>query len=413
MVSDTSQSIVPADQPMATDRVAAAWGGVFALSLAAFALIASEFLPVSLLTPIAADLAVSEGQAGQAISISGIFAVITSLLIGSILGRADRKNMLLALIGVMIISGTLVALAPNYVVLMIGRALIGVVIGGFWSMSAATAMRLVPTHQVPRALSVLNGGNALATVVAAPIGSYLGALIGWRGAFFMVVPVAFVVLVWLWISLPSMPTRPYRAPASPHRLIARPIVALGMLGVGLFFMGQFTLFTYLRPYLENALHVGVEALSLLLLLIGLMGVLGTLVVGSVVSKWPRLVLVAIPTIMAGLGFSLTFSVQSLPVTASLLGLWGLLATAAPVAWWTWLTRILPDDAEAGGGLMVAVIQLAITAGATFGGVLFDAYGVKASFAAAAVLLSLGALAACCQGGRVNSYRREPGADWAL
>jgi hypothetical protein len=33
-----------------------AWGAVFALSLAAFALVASEFMPVSLLTPIAADL---------------------------------------------------------------------------------------------------------------------------------------------------------------------------------------------------------------------------------------------------------------------------------------------------------------------------------------------------------------------
>ena len=69
---------------------------------------------------------------------------------------------------------------------MIGRAFIGVAIGGFWSMSAATAMRLVPDDKVPRALTILNGGNALATVVAAPMGSFLGGLIGWRGAFFLV-----------------------------------------------------------------------------------------------------------------------------------------------------------------------------------------------------------------------------------
>jgi predicted MFS family arabinose efflux permease len=393
MVSDTSHAIATTQQPAGGGtRKTATWSGVFALSLAAFALIASEFLPVSLLTPIATDLAVTEGQAGQAISVSGFFAVITSLLIASIMGRADRKTMLLALTGVMMISGTVVALAPNYATLMIGRALIGIVIGGFWSMSAATATRLVSPWQVPRALSVLNGGNALATVVAAPLGSYLGEMIGWRWTFFNVVPVALVVLVWLWFSLPRMPMV-RAAPISPLRLLGRPVVAIGMLGVGLFFMGQFTLFTYLRPYLEGIVKVHVETLSLLLLLIGAMGVLGTIVIGFVLSRAPRLVLIVIPALMALLALALVFSAGSLAATATLLALWGFLSTAAPVAWWTWLTRTLPDDSEAGGGLMVAAIQLAITAGAAFGGFLFDAYGFAATFIAATVLLLLAAMTA--------------------
>src|SRR5690606_27390317 len=110
--------------------------------------IASEFMPVSLLTPIASELQVSEGQAGQAIAISGAFAVLTSLFISTIAGNLDRKTLLLALTGVMAVSGTIVAIAPNYPLFMLGRALIGVVIGGFWSMSAATAMRLVPEAKV-------------------------------------------------------------------------------------------------------------------------------------------------------------------------------------------------------------------------------------------------------------------------
>lgn len=90
------------------------------------------------------------------------------------------------------------SVAPNYLLFMLGRALIGVVIGGFWSMSAATVMRLVEEHHVPRALAILNGGNALATVIAAPAGSFLGGLIGWRGAFFCVVPVAVIVFFGNW-----------------------------------------------------------------------------------------------------------------------------------------------------------------------------------------------------------------------
>src|SRR5215211_6881524 len=183
------------------------WGAVFALTLCVATLIASEFMPISLLTPIAADLHMSEGRAGQAIAVSGIFAVLTSLGISSATRGIDRRRVLLALTLVMLVSGVMVALAPNAAVFMAGRALVGVVIGGFWSMSAATVMRLVPERDVPRAMGLLNGGNALATTVAAPLGSFLGQYIGWRGAFLAIVPLAAVALGWQVLTLPSMPSR--------------------------------------------------------------------------------------------------------------------------------------------------------------------------------------------------------------
>lgn len=183
------------------------WPAVFAMTLCVSTLIASEFMPVSLLTPIGSGLQVSEGQAGLGIAASGIFAVITSLFIASASRGIDRRTLLLGLAALMILSGAIVALAPTYLIFMIGRALLGVVIGGFWSMSTATVMRLVPEDAVPRALALLNGGNALATTVAAPLGSYLGQYIGWRGAFFFVVPLAAVTLVWLFTTLPNMPSR--------------------------------------------------------------------------------------------------------------------------------------------------------------------------------------------------------------
>src|SRR4051812_37741000 len=139
------------------------WGAVFALTLCVSTLIASEFMPVSLLTPIASALRVTEGQAGQAIAVSGIFAVLTSLFISTAARGLDRRSLLLILTAIMIASGVMVAFAPTYAVFMAGRALLGVVIGGFWSMSTATVMRLVPEGEVPRALALLNGGNAMAT----------------------------------------------------------------------------------------------------------------------------------------------------------------------------------------------------------------------------------------------------------
>ena len=367
------------------------WSGVFAMTLCVFALIASEFMPVSLLTPMAVDLQVSEGMAGQGITISGAFALLTSLSISWLARTLDRKLLLLALAGLMAVSGLIVGLAPDYQTYMVGRALIGVVIGGFWTMSAATAMRLVPAPQVPKALAIFNGGNALAIVIAAPLGSYLGSIIGWRGAFFCVVPVAAIALVWMLISLPPMPVEPRKPGAgNVFKLFKNRPVALGMVGCGAFFMGQFALFTYLRPFLETVTRVDVSTLSLILLVIGAAGFIGTLIIGRVLRRSLFQTLIVIPVLMALIALALIPFGHSIIVVAALLGFWGLLATAAPVGWWSWIAQAMPNNAEAGGGLMVAVIQLSIALGSTVGGMLFDSHGYQSTFVASAIVLLLGA-----------------------
>lgn len=376
---------------------AAAWSAVISMALCVAVLIASEFMPVSLLSPIATELGVSEGRAGQAISISGIFAVLTSLFVASLTRRIDRRLVLAAFSLLLVISGTIVTFSPNYLVLMIGRALLGIAIGGFWSMSTAIVMRLVPEESVPKGLAMLNAGNAIAATISAPLGSLLGNYIGWRGAFFAVVPLALVALVWQWISLPPLPPRRAetgtgaaasdRRSANVFRLLLRRPVALGMASILLLFTGQFALFTYLRPFLETVTAVSIETLSILLLLMGLAGVVGTTLVSHLLGTRLFPVLIAIPLVMAAIALGLIAFGSSVTATAALLVGWGLFGTAAPVGWGTWLSRTMPEDAEAGGGLQVATIQLAITLGASTGGMLFDAAGWWTTFLLAAVLLS--------------------------
>ena len=364
----------------------ARWGAVFALTLCVSTLIASEFMPVSLLTPVAADLQVTEGQAGQAIAVSGLFAVLTSLLIATVSRGVDRRRLLLGFTGLMLASGLIVALAPGYAVLMFGRAMLGVVIGGFWSLSTAVVMQLVPAKDLPKGLALLNGGNALATTIAAPLGSFLGQFIGWRGAFFIVVPLAGIALVWQFLSLPSMPSDRRAIRANALALLRRREAALGIAGVTLLFMGQFALFTYLRPFLETTTGVSVSVLSLILLIMGLAGAVGSALIPKLIARSLRTALVGAPAGLALIGLALIGLGRDGLATGILLALWGLVGTAAPVAWWTWLSRTLPDDAEAGGGLMVAAIQLAITLGAAAGGLLFDAGGYRATFGASALIL---------------------------
>jgi predicted MFS family arabinose efflux permease len=385
---------VLADRSPALPRPARpAWGAVGAMTLCTFVLVASEFMPVSLLSPIATDLHLTEGQAGQAIAISGLFAMIASLSLARVTAGVDRRRVLLALTGLLIVSGTTVALAPGYLVLMIGRAILGVAIGGFWSISAAIAMRLVPAESVPKALAVLNGGNAIATVVGAPLGSFLGGLIGWRGAFFCVVPLAIAATLWQAMSLPALPAEPSRDGGNMLALLRRRTVVVGLTGAALLFMGQFALYTYLRPFLEQVTGVGLPMLSSLLLVIGVAGLVGTLLVGRLIGPRLHLLLAALPAVMALVAGGLAVFGGSLWVVAALLALWGLAGTAAPVGWWNWVTRAAPDHAEAGGGLMVAVVQFAIMTGATVGGFVYDAFGPVAEFLGSAALLALAAAVA--------------------
>ncbi|CAB3739772.1 Purine ribonucleoside efflux pump nepI [Achromobacter insolitus] len=373
------------------------WGAVYALAVCAFALIASEFMPVSLLTPIASDLRITEGMAGRGIAISGVFAVLTSLFISGLAGGLDRKPLLLGLTMAMGASGAIVALAPNYVTYMLGRALIGVVVGGFWSLSAATAIQLVPSRQVPRALAVVNGGNALATVVAAPLGAYLGAVVGWRGAFLGLVPIALIALIWQWITLPSLPAAG-RSPGGgqafkPFLLLKRRGVAAGMLASSLLFMGQFSLFTYVRPFLETATGVHGGTISFILLVIGAAGFIGTVFIGRVLQWRFYQTLIGIPLLMAATALALVSLGGWSAAVVALLALWGLAGTAAPVGWWAWIARAFPRDAEAGGSLFVAVVQTSIALGSTLGGLVFDRYGYRSTFLMSAALLAASAVLA--------------------
>ncbi len=363
------------------------------MSLLTFVLIASEFMPVSLLTPIARDLGISEGQAGQAIAVSGFFAIVTSLFGNALLSRLDRRTVVLLYTGVLIGSGLMVAGAPNYAVFMLGRALVGVAIGGIWSLSTAILARMADGPDLPKAMAMLQGGTALAAVIAAPLGSFLGGLVGWRGAFFTVVPIGIAGLFWQLAAIPRMAPDRHVAVSAMLGLFRIRIVALGMMATALAFMGQFALATYLRPFLENVTGLDVNALSLVLLGLGLGGLAGTAIIGFVLRRHLTMVLIGLPGILAVLAVLLVLLGHVALVVAPVLIIWGIFTTPIPVAWGTWMTRVIPDELEAGGGLQVALIQGAITAGAFLGGLLFDTAGWSSAFLFAAGVLSVAALLA--------------------
>ena len=382
-----------------------AWGAVGSMTLCVAMLIASEFMPVSLLTPIATDLHATDGMTGQAISVSGLFAVVTSFFIATVAGRFDRRRVLLALTALMAASLVLIAEAPNFAVLMIARALLGLVIGGFWSLATATVMRLVPEHEVPKALGVIYTGNAVATAFAAPIGSYLGGVIGWRGVFWSMVPLAIANLVWQWVSLPVMPPQAANPVGKLIGLLKRRHVAIAMAGVMLTFAGAFCTFTYLRPFLETYTQVTVPQLSLLLLGLGLAGFAGTYGATILLGRYLSRLMWGLPLALGGVTVALLVGGHELWAVAPVMIAWGTLNSAIPVAWSAWLTKGVADEPESGGGLMVGSIQLSIMFGAAFGGSLLDHLSIAATLIGGAILL-VGAALTVGDGSRINARVEE-------
>jgi predicted MFS family arabinose efflux permease len=213
-------SCIAAEESQANARPA--WRAVYALALGVFGLIVAEFLPASLLTPMAASLGVSEGMAGQAVTATALVALVTGLLITTATRNIDRRWVLMFFSVLQIISSMMVAFAGSLEFLLLGRLLLGIAIGGFWSMSTATTMRLVPAAMVPKALAIIFSAVSIATVVAAPLGSYFGALIGWRNVFLICALPSVVALLWqLWV-LPSMRPESVGSFATLFKVLRRP-----------------------------------------------------------------------------------------------------------------------------------------------------------------------------------------------
>jgi predicted MFS family arabinose efflux permease len=244
-------------------------------------------------------------------------------------------------------------------------------------------------------------GNAVATALAAPIGSYVGGIIGWRGVFWALTPIGIATMVWQWMSLPKIPPGAANPVGKLLGLFKRRNVAFAMAGVMLTFAGAFSTFTYLRPFLEIRTHVTLTQLSLLLLGLGLAGFLGTSGASALATKHLYRMLGILPVILAAVTMWMLLTQHNLWSVALAMIAWGTINSAIPVCWSTWLSRGVSDEPESGGGLLVGAIQLAIMSGGALGGYLLDNVSITGTFVGGSVLLLL---SACAVG---NGQRLRP------
>jgi predicted MFS family arabinose efflux permease len=366
----------------------ASWPAVFSLTLGVFSLVTAEFLPASLLTPMAASLGISGALAGQAVTATAMVALVSALLAAVVTRGMDRRIVLTGFSLLLIASNLLVAAAPNLIVLLLARVLLGVALGGFWSMATAVAIRLAPAPMAPRALSILFSGVSVATIVAVPLGSYLGGLYGWRSVFLFAAFIGVVTLLCQLTFLPRLPSSHVARLGTLVDVLLRPGIRLGVICSVLVFGGHFALFTYVRPFLETIAGIGANGIALMLLGFGVANFAGTLCAGILMERSLILTLTLAPLVIGAVGSGLALLHLGLPAQVAMVAAWGMAFGAVPVGWSTWTARAVPDETESAGGILVAAVQIAIAAGAALGGSIFSFSGVTGVFAAGGAVLLL-------------------------
>lgn len=358
-----------------TQAAPASWSAVVAIGVGAFTLVTAEFLPVGLLPQIAQDLAVSEGEVGLMVTAPGIVAAGAALLTISVGKRIQRQHALLVLLGLLVISNALVASANSLGVLLAARMLLGVAVGGFWTIGVSLGPRLKP-DAVGRATSVIFSGVTVGTVAGVPAGTFLGALLGWRLTFAAFASLVVLVVVALVVLLPRIAPEKSLGFGQVAVVIRMKTVRAGLVAVGLIFVGQFAAYTYIATFLKQISGIDSGSLSALLLAYGVAGVFGNLFCGWLVERDVRRAVLTTSMLLGGAMLSLVVWGTSSGWAAAAVVAWGVGFGMLPIAIQSWIFKAAPDRLEVVAALFVAAGQLAMGLGALIGGVVVDHFGVQ-------------------------------------
>ncbi len=360
--------------PRIFSHAPASWLAIVTIGIGAFALVTAEFLPVGLLLHIASDLAITEGQAGLMVTIPGVVAACSAFLTISMASTFDRRYVLWFLLSLLVVSNAITALAGNLYALLSGRVLLGIAIGGFWTIGVSLGPRLRP-DAVGKATSIIFSGVTLGTVVGVPLGTFLGDLLGWRMAFWASSILVLLVVAALVRLLPVIQPEHSSGIAQIPAVLKLRKVQVGLVAVIFIFIGQFSAYTYISAFLIQVSGINATALSPVLLGYGVSGIFGNLFCGWLVQRNVRTGVLSASLLLGCAQLLLLLTGKHETVAIAEMLIWGFGFGMLPIALQNWIFKAAPDQLESVAALFVSLSQLAVAMGALLGGLVVDQYGI--------------------------------------
>jgi predicted MFS family arabinose efflux permease len=347
------------------------WLAVISVMLGIFTIVTTEILPIGLLTSIGSSFTVSDGMAGLMMTMPGFLAAIAAPLVTAATARFDRRLMLCAFMLLLALANFLAAAAPDYWLVLTSRIMVGITIGGFWSIGAGLAERLVPPTSVGRATAVIFSAVPLGSVLGVPTGTLIGDLAGWRTAFTVMGALTVGVLVMLLLSVPPLPPVQATRLRVLNGMLRGVNTRFALLLTFLVVLAHFGTYTYVTPFLEHVTHASGGLITTFMLLYGAAGILGNFLGGAWVARYPRTVFGLAAALIAAVTLLLPALGRWETGAVILLIVWGIAYGAVPVASQTWFSRAAPHAPEAASVLFTASFQATISIGALVGGVVLD------------------------------------------
>ena len=365
------------------------------LAFSAFIFNTSEFVPVGLLTDIAASFALSEAQAGMMISIYAWGVMILSLPLMIIASRLDFRRLLLVVVAVFMAGQVGSAVAPSFVTLVLARLLVACAHAVFWSIASPAATRVADKRHGALALSMIVTGSSIAMILGMPLGRIIGLALGWRMTFGCVAVAALVSLVYLGVTLPRMEKgEPFSVRQLPE-LLRNPAL-LGMYAVTtLVATGYYTGYSYIEPFMQQVGGLDAGTITAVLTVFGFAGILGSALFSRLYDGHRT---AFVRAAVLGVGVALLLMRVSTVAAAAVFAvctLWGVCATSFNVAFQAEVIRMTPPSASAVAmSIFSGLFNLGIGCGSWIGGMVTSGLGISlVGFVGAAFALT--GFVICC------------------